>query len=213
MGNDFDESLMKYKWDPGFHYFEMHNQTLRLVRIDFAGHTGLRNIAKHMALARYLFLTAGLDWRKIAALWNSKEVGNVKYVGNVPAVVPEERLRDSRAAVERFIELLPKMSGLSTDKILFVVDAKRPNLYTEEGRKEAKGSYFDLMRTYFIKKTRQAGYEVVDMQPVFEKHYSQHRRRFEYPIDAHWNALGHELVADEIEKSRVFQKVFSRVGK
>ena len=37
------------------------------------------------------------------------------------------------------------------------------------------------------------------MNPVFVKHYSIYKERFEFSNDNHWNELGHELVAKEIK--------------
>ena len=52
-------------------------------------------------------------------------------------------------------------TGLPRDKVLFVIDGMRPNLYSLEGMDSAKGSYFDTMRQYFIGKSRQLGHAVV----------------------------------------------------
>jgi hypothetical protein len=66
------------------------------------------------------------------------------------------------------------------------------------------------MRAYFSKQTQAKGYEVIDMQPVFIKHHKLTGEQFEfYPIDAHWNEVGHRMVADEIRKSKVFYRVFN----
>jgi len=49
---------------------------------------------------------------------------------------------------------------------------------------------------------------VLDMQPVFIARHALDGSRFEFPTDKHWNALGHELVAQEMRHSAVFQRLF-----
>ena len=210
IGNDFDESLMKYRWDPGLHYF-FQNQAdgLMVKRVDWLGPTCSGKLASASSLAAYLFGTVGLDRKSITSLWRGDQViTQKKFVGNVAADVGEERLKDSKEAIGAFFHYLPEKSGLSPEKILFVIDGMRPDLYTANDMALARGSYFDRMRTYFMEKARILGYEVIDMQPVFENHYARHSQRFEFPNDAHWNALGHQVVADEIEESRVYKQVF-----
>jgi hypothetical protein len=51
-------------------------------------------------------------------------------------------------------------------------------------------------RAYFIRRASALGYRVADLQPLFLEHYKSHRRHFDYyPVDAHWNGLGHRLAA------------------
>jgi hypothetical protein len=211
IANDFDESLLKYKSSPGFHYFvESENGCCGLTRIDWAGKTLMGEIANFSAFARYLLTNVGVDRSKINWIWKGRtpEKDN-QFVGNVSADVGSQRLKDSMMAVDEFFRVLPDYSDLSEDKIQFVVDGMRPNLYSTDGMRRANGSYFESMRVYFIEQARKIGYAVIDMQPVFVDHYKENGKRFEfYPVDAHWNALGHELVADEIQSSSLFKDTF-----
>ncbi len=77
---------------------------------------------------------------------------------------------------------------------------------------KAKGSYFDIMRKYFIEIATGRGYEVIDMQPVFEKQHKQDGKRFEFPHNNHWNALGHSLIAQKINKSSTFRKIGQNIN-
>jgi hypothetical protein len=36
------------------------------------------------------------------------------------------------------------------------------------------------------------------LHPQFAAHWAQHRRRFDFDADAHWNELGHAIVAAQI---------------
>ena len=59
IANDFDESLLKYKQAPGFHYFiEDQGSCCKLQRIDWEGKSLMGKIANYSAFARYLRSTA-----------------------------------------------------------------------------------------------------------------------------------------------------------
>ena len=133
---------------------------------------------------------------------------SLQYVGNVPREVSDERLQDSESAIDEFFLQLPARSGLGTDRILFVVDGMRPNLYSEAGLVYAKDSFHSQMRSYFIMAAKRLGYEVRDMQPTFIKRNRDDGSIFEFQQDAHWNQLGHSLVASEIAKSQVYESTF-----
>ena len=68
------------------------------------------------------------------------------------------------------------------------------------------GSYHDVVRRYFMDRARAGGYDVIDMQPVFVEHYRSHEEPFNWTRDAHWNALGHGLCADQVGRSQVLHR-------
>ena len=209
--NDFDESLLKYKSAPGFHYFTTNpDGMMELTLVNYGAKSFVRQIAKRSALIRYLVLTVGVDPEAVSRILTlDKPAGNPRFAGYARAHAEDERLRDSRAAVDMFFAELPNRSGLSPSEILLVVDGMRPGLYTSDGLTIAKGSFSGSMRDYFLDQALALGYQIIDMQPVFEAHYRRHKKRFEFPIDAHWNELGHKLVADQIEQNAAFRRLFS----
>jgi hypothetical protein len=206
IGNDFDESLLKYKKDPAFHYFQQKENRLVLTRVDYHS-SFIKDIARKSALIRYLTYNAPLK-ALLGATKGTPIDKKIKYVGNTQAGFTQERLEDSQNAVNRFFELLPTKTNLPKEKILFVLDGIRPNLYTKQSLKESRGSYFDIMRQYFIKTATTKGYEVLDMQPHFIKAHQEDNRTFEFPTDAHWNKEGHKLVAEKMANSNVYKEIF-----
>ncbi len=114
--------------------------------------------------------------------------------------------------MDAFFRELHARSGSDTHEIVFVIDEMRPHLYDDTKRQLARGSYVDLMRRYFLSSARDKGYEVIDMQSIFGNHYKEHGRRFEFPIDAHWNSLGHEVVFDAVRWSSFFARFTIRGG-
>jgi hypothetical protein len=206
IGNDFDESLLKYKKDPAFHYFQQKEDRLVLTRVDYHS-SFIKDIARKSALIRYLTYNAPIK-ALLGATKNSHMDKKIKYVGNTQAGFTPERLQDSQNAVNRFFELLPSKTAVPKEKILFVMDGIRPNLYDAKSLQESSGSYYDIMRQYFIKIATIKGYEVLDMQPLFIKAHQENNTTFEFPTDAHWNRDGHKLVAEKMANSKVYKELF-----
>lgn len=206
IGNDFDESLLKYKKDPAFHYFQEKEDKLVLTRVDYHS-SFIKDIARKSALVRYLTYNAPI--KALFAITQTTNIDKkIKYVGNTQAGFTPERLQDSQNAVNRFFELLPTKTDVPKEKILFVMDGIRPNLYDAKSLEESSGSYYDIMRQYFIKIATIKGYEVLDMQPHFIKAHQENNTTFEYPTDNHWNKNGHKLVAEKIADSKVYKELF-----
>ena len=118
------------------------------------------------------------------------------------------RVSASKRAVDAFLDLLPHYSGLDPERVVFVVDGMRPELYEDERLDEARGSYLDAMRRYFLANADRKGYETVDMQPRFIAHYREHGQRFEWPRNRHWNALGHERCFEAVAGSKMLATTF-----
>jgi hypothetical protein len=211
VGNDFDESFMKYAYEPGHHHFlEKPNGELVLKRIDYSP-TLAKRIARKSALTRYLMLHLGvLHFPQRFRNFITTDNQNALYVGQTLRNGDSERLTLSKKAVDAFFDRLPVMSGLSPTEVLFVIDGIRPDLYDEKLVDMAEGSFFDVMRKYFIAEATLGGYEVVDMQSWFSEHYKMHGKRFEYPTDGHWNGLGHKVVFDAISQSKFFARLRRR---
>jgi hypothetical protein len=209
VGNDFDESLTKYNDQPGFHYFQedSHSHDLKLVRKDYRPSFAKRFL-RNSALVRYLWGTVGIG--HIPSIVSHMFDDRVQYVGNTAAGTTEERLVDSRKVVDRFFSELPRRIGLEKSHVLFVVDAMRPEIYSDSELSRASGSYFDVMREYFLEQAKRNGYEAIDMQPRFISRHRQDGSRFEFALDAHWNGRGHEEVADAIASARRLEGFLSR---
>ena len=208
IGNDFDESLIKYKDEPGYHFFQDdgHGQDLKLVRRDYR--PGLaKRLLRHSALVRYLWGNVGIG--NISSLISKISEHDGQYVGNTSAQASEERIADSRRVVDRFFAELPQHTGLDKPRVLFVVDAMRPAIYSESDLQRAQASYFDLMRQYFLEAAQIYGYEAIDMETGFLARYRRDGARFEFAIDGHWNGIGHQEVADAIASSHMFQVLMS----
>lgn len=205
VGNDFDESLLKYdRKRGGYHFVETDNGDLVLQRVDFESDL-MKKLARQFALLRYLYLNLEIfdrDWLELIS--NSQ-----RYVGNSSAEANSERVADSQKAVDEFFRQLPSYSGLAADDILFVVDGMRPHIYSNSELQKAQGSFVDIMCSYFINQAGEKGYEVIDMQPIFISQHKKEGTRFEFETDGHWNELGHKHAGEAIALSNVFAKTFN----
>lgn len=206
VGNDFDESLLKYKNEPGHQYFvEDAGGNLALTRLNYDPSLW-RTIIRSSALIRYLTLNTGildsvLKWQHLPFGRPSDGFG---FAGNTSAAVTPLRMTDSQRAVDTFLASIPAASGLQPDRILFVVDGVRPQLYDASLLQLAADSYFGRMRRYFIDQATQRGFEIIDLHTHFSEHYQPHHQRFEFPTDSHWNSLGHEVCFEAIIRSRLY---------
>jgi len=210
VGNDFDESLWTYNSRPGLHvYARGPDGVLHLHRLDFQP-SPFRFLVRHSALGRYLvFNLQALDTiRTIIAGWGlipRAQAQTTEYAGNTAAAASPERLRDSYEAISAFFDDLAKMVPLAPDRIVFLVDGAR-----YEGQVAAtEQSYFGLMRQRFTSEASRRGHEVVDLQPRFLQRSGDHRTRFDYPTDGHWNPTGHEVVADTLAASNLYRTLFA----
>ena len=216
VGNDFDESLARYKVGPGFHHFvERSDGAFALERFDYAPGS-LRRVVRHSALARYLVfnLHAEAALRRLVDRFVAPAQADAlpKFIGNTTADADEQRLVLSRRAIDAFLERVGQMTGLSPEQIVFLVDGLRPQLYAGEAAERAVAqSYFARMRDYFVERASAHGYEVVDLGPLFKEHYAEHGRRFEFETDFHWNALGHAVAASALADTRLLRRLLEGV--
>jgi hypothetical protein len=215
IGNDFHESLLKYRSDSRFHYFEEHGNEAVLRRIDYEMSTA-KKILRRSASIRYVMLNleAGPRIEQIRRSFSGRGKPAVDpgvRDSEAPAAL-EQRVRDSKRAVDHFLDQLPSFSGLPSDSILFVLDAVRPAIYSAEALRRAEHSYHSQMRRYFESEAASRGYQALDMQPVFITKHRLDNFRFEFPNDSHWNELANRLVAEELEKSFLFNRVFRYRG-
>jgi hypothetical protein len=205
IGNDFDESLLKYKAEPRFHYFEETAQGPRLRRIDYEL-SPAKKILRHSAFMRYVVHNVAAEIR-IDGLRRTH-----RPLSELSPEALESRIRDSQRAVDWFLDMLPEKSGLDSASILLVLDALRPGIYSAAALETAEQGYHGQMRRYFAQEARARGYEVLDLQPAFVRRHRADNSRFEFPTDSHWNELAHRVVADEVRKSEVYRRVFAAPG-
>jgi len=206
VGNDFDESLLKYKNVPAHHYFaEGPDGKLELRRVDYHP-SWARALLSRSALARYVIhdLQSTVLLLRVEG-WLSDGY-EVRFVANTSNSVEPVRVADSLRVIPAFLDELLRRTAMPPDRLMLVVDGVRPELYA--GETVGTDSYFGIMRAELMAAARRLGIEVIDMQTVFAAAYRKDGRRFEFPDDAHWDSHGHEVAASAIRGSALFHKLF-----
>jgi hypothetical protein len=206
VGNDFDESLAEYGEEPGFHQLRRSaSGSYELALKPFAPPL-LHRIVRRSALIRYVHGNGFVDAAagRLRALFGEAP----QFVGNVTMHAEPERIEKSRAAIDYFLSQLPQYSGIPAPRIVLIVDGERPHLYDAAQLRNAQSSYFSTMRRYLIERATASGYRVADLQPLFIERHARDGTRFEWPIDAHWNASGHEEAARAVVDSGLLRDVF-----
>ena len=206
VGNDFDESHVAYNTGPGWWvYAPGPDRNLHLRLIEYRP-GWLRSVVYNSSLARYLFfnLQLGYAWTQIRSFFfGSPAIAAERYAGNTAAQAGSVRLEASLAAMDALFRDLPSTVGLPPDRVLFTMDGFR----YPDAVAGATGTYFDLMRRAFRSRAESLGYEVIDLDPFFFKHYATYGQRFEYPHDGHWNELGHALAAEAVLGSKAVARL------
>jgi len=208
VGNDFDESLRRFnKNSMGSHLFRRDSTGLVLDRVDYQPSLG-RLLFRESALARYVVanLAGGVN-KAQRLLQGQPALAHTRWVGNTAAATSAARVEESKAAIDEFLADLPAYSGVSPARTLLLLDAIRPNRYSDSGLEAARGSFFDLMRRHLLDRAKDGRFEAIDMQERFKQRHDLDGSRFEYLSDDHWNSRGHEEAAAAIASSRVFHSI------
>ena len=195
VGNDFDESLCNYRITLGTWCF---NENFELVFKPFNGYEGIRRYARQSAFARYLFLQAGFNWRKLMSRIGLRSQGMEawsEYAGNVKRIKNDEVIVKSFLVVDRFFEELKNLQIIN--KVTLVLDADKQDIYNDLKTE----SYFKKMREYTINRANVNGVRLIDMKPIFQDDYKVNKVKFEFPTDGHWNERAHKLVAKALMKN------------
>jgi hypothetical protein len=197
VGSDFDQSRIEYKSSPGFWYYAPGADSgLHLQLVEY--HPGaMTALVRHSALLRYLALNLGVVFKFDAIMnrFRPRDDSNAGFTLENPSPT---RVAASKAAVDAFLRDLGQI-GLPAQCIAFTVDGFR---YPDRAEREA-GTFFDIMRRYFIERASTRGFEAIDLDPLFLARYQETAERFESPNDPHWNANGHRVAADALRSSRL----------
>ena len=196
VGNDFDESLLKYKSASGMHFFEKTDAGARLVRLDYTPGL-LSTLAPHSRLL--LYLLNNLKITQAAAMLKLRfgSGGQAPFAGNVARTVDQERMEDSLWALDAFLDQLPSATGVDPKRILLVVDGVRDALYSGD-QSLITDSFFGAMRRALLERARALGFQVLDLQPVFAREYADQGRPFDFSTNGHWTGYGHGVVARSV---------------
>ena len=204
VGNDFDESYFTYLKGPGWWvYVPDADGRLRLELAEYRPGWIRRNVS-NSAVARYVFFNLQFTniWRDLKSKFGSPLIAGPRFAGNTAAEADTARMEISLAVIDAWFRDLPDIVGLPPDRILFTLDGFR---YPQEVPKG--DTYFGKMRQAFIAKAQSLQYVVIDLDQWFFADYEKRRERFEYPMDGHWNGIGHEVAARAVLTSDLLRSL------
>lgn len=157
--------------------------------------------ARHSALAQYVFGQLKVDARRLARATFTRATPETTTTSKAPPgrqdrAEPKALSPRSRQVVDAVVgQFLLQIEPYRNGRLLVVVDGRRG------GPSLSNGDPMDLERQYLIRKLRQGGIEVLDLEPIYARHWAKSRLSLEVgPYDRHLNALGVSLVTDEIKK-------------
>lgn len=206
ISNDFSESLSKYGSSPGFHRFKINHEDEWTMLLSNYEPSILRKIFRKSKLAMYLITNLKIHSIFDIQLNLGKSDNRKKFVSNFDAEVSSEFWNDSLKATNIYLNNIEKFAGVDKDRILFVLDGVRPELYQENGMETVRNSFWVKMRNKFIYEARLKGYDVIDMQEKFSANFKKEGKKFEFKSDSHWSDIGHALVAKSIKESYYWKR-------
>ena len=163
------------------------NFTLKEGWVDVVHHPYLESKLKmgaaRSALVRYVYYNL-----KLSEWWGSK------IASPAPATAPEVPAQNypSERVLDFYLAQLRQVPGCGNCRFIFLVDGDRHRIYAGQDGQQA----WDGDRARFLRAVRSAGFVVGDLQPLFEQDWRLRREHMDFmPLDAHWNAHGHELAA------------------
>lgn len=201
VGNDFDESIYAKRQRNGF--FHLHPKPdggfdFKLSPVPPM--SMVERVGRNSALALYFFRNvskSGLIQLLTIGRAQADERKIGPYVGNTSASADAARVTEGEQVIDWFFDQLGSIC-VKPDNIVIVVDAPRPEIYDPAMLEAARESYFGRMRAKVLAEGKARGFRTVDLQDAFVAAYAKDKRRFEPPIDNHWNEHGHEVAAAAI---------------
>jgi hypothetical protein len=111
--------------------------------------------------------------------------------------------KEDEALLTAFARGLPEALALPPGRVILVFDADRKAIYAGKTREEARKCQARAAqandRLQVI--AAQEGMRVIDSYPVFQRYFDEHRGPLDRsPLDAHWNAAAHRLMAREVAR-------------
>jgi hypothetical protein len=107
------------------------------------------------------------------------------------------------ALLADFARDLPVALGLPPGRVILVFDSDRKAIYAGKTRDEARKCEARpaLANDRLQEIAAQAGFRVIDSYPVFKRYFDENQGPLDRsPLDAHWNAAAHRLMAQEVAR-------------
>jgi len=111
--------------------------------------------------------------------------------------------KDDEALLAAFARDLPAALALPPERVILVFDADRKAIYAGKTRAEARQCQARAAQANdrLQELAGQMGMHVIDSYSAFQRHFDEHQGPLDRsPVDAHWNAAAHRLMAREVAR-------------
>ncbi len=186
-----------------------------LKRTDRPAEPVWKRLLRHSALVSYLYRNLAITAlpERIEMWWRAQgsTETSTAFVANTEAAADPERVARAKRHVDRFLDLLPEKSGLPPARILLIVDGLRTQIYDAAELASVQNSFPAVMNRYLAAEGTRRGFEVRDLTPLMVERHRRDGQRFEFPFNGHWNANGHDVMAEAVLTSQTFGHAFPGV--
>ena len=202
IGNDFDESFLKYKNAPPFQYFDENGA---LVLSEFEPNA-LAQLMIKSALVRYLYFDLKVQHQISRIFRTSQRIS--KFDVESAQKSADERQSYAVRAVSLFLEKLGVIVG--EKPVLFVLDTDRKGIYRSGDVIRSPSWKNQAYEAIVEHSSDYPNFVVLDLHAVFLANWRENGERFEYLYDSHWNEWGHRTVAEAIQASGFLSNTLSK---
>lgn len=161
--------------------------------------SGLSKWVRTLALVRYMRGNLSIQPDTLVQLRRGADV-----MGAAGPCRDEVLSKEDEALLADFARHLPVALALPPDRVILVFDSDRKAIYAGKTRAEARKclARAGLANDRLQEIAAQAGFRVIDSYPVFKQHFDEGRGPLDRsPLDAHWNAAAHRLMAREVART------------
>ncbi len=151
--------------------------------------TKTSSVWKKSALVRYLYYNAKLGLVSRTRTTEKKErQGGEKIKQAIFSHLPQIKI-----ATEYVVTTLKR--EMPNTRLVFVIDAPRPCIY-QKGESCEETIQFNFL----IEACEDQNIEYINLEKTMRKRFENNGKKFEFPIDQHWNTYGHQVVAESLLK-------------
>jgi hypothetical protein len=197
--NDFEESFRANPSQPSFllqFAIDKNNEIVELPITPYTPST-LRRLLSYSAIVRYLYFNLGFDSRveKIIS-------GNDHPERLVNPPVGKSENRPTVELLLRYVFQQFLMVAAQTDsQVLVTIDAPRASI--EAGLPVEQDMFYIAYNTLATDVSADLGVPFLDLTPYFLADFEQHKERFSFSGDGHWNERGHRVAGEAIAQKLI----------